>query len=86
MRPMDASATAQVIRTFEDPAQAQSATTSLPLYTSGATDPHIASMTAPVFGPGTSFAGALSVTGPIARFNRDAADKAASTVLESRRT
>jgi DNA-binding IclR family transcriptional regulator len=81
MRPMDDSATAQVIRMFEDPAQAQSATIALPLYTSGATDPHIASMAAPVFGPGTSFAGALSVTGPITRFNREAAEKSASTVL-----
>jgi DNA-binding IclR family transcriptional regulator len=81
MRPMDDSATAQVLRIFENPTQPRAAKTPLPIYTSGATDPHIASMAAPVFGPGESFAGALSLTGPVTRFNREAADKAARTVL-----
>lgn len=79
MRPMDDSATAQVLRIFGGATQ-PARTAALPLYTSGATDPHIASMATPVFGPGENFAGALSLTGPVTRFNREAADKAAQTV------
>ncbi|WP_307138042.1 IclR family transcriptional regulator [Pseudoroseomonas cervicalis] len=82
MRPMDESATAQVLHTFENPATARAAGLALPIYTSGATDPHIASMATPVFGPGESFAGALSITGPVTRFNREAAERAAGTLLQ----
>jgi len=81
LRPMDDSATAQVLRLFEDVAHRGETGVSLPLYTSGATDPHIASMAVPVFGPGESFAGALSLTGPVTRFDREAANRAARTVL-----
>ncbi|MCG7359777.1 IclR family transcriptional regulator [Roseomonas sp. ACRSG] len=81
MRPMDDSATAQVLRIFENPSSPKAAKTPLPIYSSGATDPHIASMSVPVFGPGENFAGALSLTGPVTRFNRDAADKATKTLL-----
>lgn len=38
-------------------------------------------MAVPNFGPGENFAGALSITGPVTRFNRDAADRAAKTLL-----
>lgn len=81
MRPMDDSATAQVLRIFEVPSSPRATKTPLPIHSSGTTDPHIASIAAPVFGPGENFAGALSLTGPVTRFDRQAADKAARTLL-----
>jgi DNA-binding IclR family transcriptional regulator len=81
MRPMDNAAIAQVLRIFENPSSPEAASTPLPIYTAGLSDPHIASMAVPAFGPGENFAGALSITGPVTRFNRDAADRAARTLL-----
>jgi DNA-binding IclR family transcriptional regulator len=83
MRPMDDSAIAQVLRLFENlPLSSEAAGTRLPIYTGGASDPHVAGMAAPVFGPGESFAGALCLTGPVTRFNREAAEGAARSLLE----
>jgi DNA-binding IclR family transcriptional regulator len=83
MRQMDDSAIAQVLRLFESiPLPTAAAETQLPIYTGGASDPHIAGMATPVFGPGESFAGALCLTGPVTRFNREAANDAAKTLLD----
>ena len=81
MRPMDDSATAQVLRLFENPALPKAARTPLPIYTRAQTDPHIASMATPVFGPGESFAGALTLSGPLTRLDQAAADRFARTLL-----
>ncbi len=82
--PMDRSAIAQVLRTFGAvPPPPHAATMDLPLYTAGANDPHTAGMAVPVFGPGDSFAGALSLTGPITRLTREAAAAAAGTLREA---
>ena len=81
MRPMDDAAIAQVLRLFDDAATPPAAAPRLPIYTGGVSDPHVASMAAPVFGPGSGFAGALCITGPVTRFNREAAAGAAATLL-----
>jgi DNA-binding IclR family transcriptional regulator len=86
MLPMDGSAIAQVLRTFGAvPLPASAAKLDLPMYTAGANDPHVAGMAMPVFGPDDAFAGALSITGPITRFTREAAASAASTLRDAAR-
>jgi DNA-binding IclR family transcriptional regulator len=81
--PMDSSAIATVLRLFSAvPLPVEAAETSVPLYTAGANDPHVAGMATPVFGPGTNFAGALCLTGPVTRLTRAAADVAAPTLLK----
>lgn len=80
--PMDSSAIAQVLRIFGSvPLEPEAATVHLPLYTGGVSDPHIAGMATPVFGAGNSFAGALCLTGPLARFTKDAAADAAKLLM-----
>jgi DNA-binding IclR family transcriptional regulator len=82
MLPMDNSAIAQVLRIFGSvPLPPEAATTKVPIYTGGVSDPHVAGMASPVFGPGEIFAGALCLTGPLTRFTREAADNAAKTLL-----
>ncbi|WP_238384325.1 IclR family transcriptional regulator [Teichococcus vastitatis] len=82
MRPMDDSAIAQVLRVFEKaPLPSEAAEIQLPIYTGGASDPHVAGMATPVFGPGESFAGALCLTGPVTRFNQEAVSSAAPCLL-----
>lgn len=84
MLPMDNSAIAQVLRIFGAvPLLPEASTTSVPLYTGGERDPHVAGMATPVFGPGETFAGALCLTGPVTRLTRDAADKASPSLLSA---
>lgn len=64
-RPMDKSAIAQVLRRYE--AGPPSQDDELPLFTSGMTDPHAASLAMPVFGIGNTLVGALSISGPVSR-------------------
>jgi len=81
MLPMDRSGIAQVLWTFSSvPLPASAATIHLPVYTAGANDPHTAGMAMPVFGPGETFAGALTLTGPITRLTREAAASYADTL------
>ena len=68
MLPLDASATSQVLRIFASkPLPAYSLTLELPIYTAGMNDPHIASLSTPVFGPDADLLGALTVAAPTAR-------------------
>ncbi|MBB5696498.1 IclR family transcriptional regulator [Muricoccus pecuniae] len=80
--PMDGSSIAQVLRLFGAvPLPPEAVRTPVPFYTAAANDPHSASMATPVFGPGSHFAGALCLTGPITRFTRKAADAATPVLL-----
>jgi DNA-binding IclR family transcriptional regulator len=72
-RPMDKSATAQVLRRYETrPPGPEDA---LPLFTSGVTDPHAASLAMPVFGIDESLLGALSISGPVSRLTAARAEQ-----------
>jgi DNA-binding IclR family transcriptional regulator len=78
--PMDSSATAQVLRIFgAQPLPAYAATMDLPIYTAGVTDPYTASLAMPVFGNDGALAGALTVSGPIARLS----PKRASAIMRT---
>ncbi|WP_421996022.1 IclR family transcriptional regulator [Roseococcus sp.] len=80
--PMDQSAIAHVLRVFGSvPLRDEVATIALPIYTGGVSDPHVAGMATPVFGPGRNFAGALCLTGPLTRFTQDAAASASGVLL-----
>jgi DNA-binding IclR family transcriptional regulator len=82
MLPMDNSAIAQVLRIYSSvPLPPETARTKVPIYTGGVSDPHVAGMATPVFGPGENFAGALCITGPLTRFTRKAAASAAKILL-----
>ncbi len=75
LRPMDKSAIAQVLARF-DPLQGKpGAAIDLPLYSSGVTDPHVASMAMPVFGAGGRLVGALAVSGPASRLTQQRAEE-----------
>ncbi|WP_419897367.1 IclR family transcriptional regulator [Roseomonas sp. USHLN139] len=84
--PMDDSAIAQVLRLFTTEALAGEAeATRFPLFTSGAHDPHAAGMATPVFGAEDAFLGALTLSGPVTRFTREAAALAGPVLLEAAR-
>jgi DNA-binding IclR family transcriptional regulator len=69
LRPMDKSSIAQVLRKYDPTARGKpSAGTEAPIYTSGVTDPHVASIAMPVFGAGERLLGALAITGPASRW------------------
>jgi DNA-binding IclR family transcriptional regulator len=76
--PMDDSAIARVLRIFTTtPLPAEAAVLDFPLYTGGVSDPHVAGMATPVFGPDEQFAGALTLAGPLARLTAEAGRMAA---------
>lgn len=82
--PLDNSAIAQVLRHFGGEGTAPAgAALAVPVYSAGATDPHTAGFAMPVFGPGAQFRGALSLTGPITRLTREAADGFAGLLREA---
>jgi DNA-binding IclR family transcriptional regulator len=84
--PMDQSAIAHVLRLFGSvPLSAEATSIALPIYTGGVSDPHVAGMAAPVFGPGEHFAGALCLTGPLTRFTQEAARGASGILLRTSR-
>lgn len=66
MRPMDKSAIAQVLAKYADVAPDLPAEAA-PIYSSGVTDPHVASLATPVFGAGRRLIGALALSGPSSR-------------------
>jgi DNA-binding IclR family transcriptional regulator len=74
MRPMDESAIAQVLRTFSDRKVSEKAAVEIPLYSSGITDPHVASIAMPVFGTEQRLIGALALSGPSSRLTREQAE------------
>jgi len=88
MRPMDRSAIAQVLATFGDRADPQARIESVttpepPLYTSGITDPHVASLAMPVFGAGRRLIGALALSGPSSRLSAEQAGLLAPRLREA---
>ena len=73
MRPMDGSAIAQVLATFSAQSKSKRQEVSLPIYSSGITDPHVASLAMPVFGSGGRLLGALALSGPSSRLTAEQA-------------
>ncbi|GEN01089.1 transcriptional regulator [Methylobacterium radiotolerans] len=74
MRPMDESAIAQVLRIFGDRRATESSTAQVPLYSSGITDPHVASIAMPVFGTEQRLIGAIALSGPASRLTAERAE------------
>ncbi|WP_407520300.1 IclR family transcriptional regulator [Methylobacterium oryzisoli] len=73
MRPMDDSAIAQVLSLFGDRSPAKQTDVRLPIYTSGITDPHVASLAMPIFGTERRLIGALALSGPSSRLTAEQA-------------
>lgn len=82
-RPMDGAASAELLRLFEHWPARQPDIPDLPLYTSGATTPHVASMSVPVLGHDELLVGALSLAGPSARLTEERATRVAFTLLQA---
>ena len=82
-RPMDASASAQLLKLFEQWPDQQPPLPPLPLYTVGVTTPHVASMSVPIIGAGDRLVGALSLAGPDARLSEQSADRLALPLLKA---
>lgn len=66
-RPMDRSAIAEVLRRFEHGLSGEEIDADMPLFSSGATDPHTAALAMPVFGTGDVLIGVLAISGPVTR-------------------
>ncbi|MET7244418.1 helix-turn-helix domain-containing protein [Methylobacterium sp. EM32] len=79
LRPLDQSSTAQVLRLFDTP-DSGADLDDAPIYTSGTTDPHIASMSMPVFDAEGRLLGAMTVSGPLSRFTPEKAAAARDTL------
>lgn len=82
-RPMDASASAQLLKLFEDWPNERPDLPPLPLYTVGVTTPHVASMSVPIIGHGDRLVGALSLAGPDARLSESRAAALALPLLQA---
>jgi DNA-binding IclR family transcriptional regulator len=78
--PLDNSAIARVLKQF-GPQGVPGQESTIPIYSAGATDPHLAGLAVPVFGPGEQFRGSLSITGPLTRLTKQAADAAAGLLV-----
>ncbi|WP_017346008.1 IclR family transcriptional regulator [Pantoea sp. A4] len=65
--PLDGSAISQVLRHWGEENPLLAGEPQLPLYTSGARDPHIAAFAMPVFGVNDKLIAALALTGPSSR-------------------
>lgn len=78
MRPMDGAASAEALRT----PYARAKDGLEPFYSSGATDPHSASMALPIFGPLHENIGALVLSGPSMRLTADYAKAIRSIFIE----
>jgi DNA-binding IclR family transcriptional regulator len=78
MRPMDGAASAEALRTPYLRAQDGLE----PYYSSGATDPHAASMALPIFGPLQEILGAIVLSGPAARLTADYAKSIRTVFME----
>lgn len=78
LRPMDGAAGAEALRTPFSRAKDGLE----PLYSSGATDPHSASMALPIYGPLQEIIGALVLSGPAARLTSDYAKSIRNVFVE----
>lgn len=81
-RPMDASASAQLLALFSRWPGERPDLPPLPLYTTGITTPHVASMSVPIIGQGDRLVGALSLAGPDARLDERRARDLALSLLQ----
>ncbi|MEC3909751.1 helix-turn-helix domain-containing protein [Sphingobium sp. CR2-8] len=81
-RPLDGSASAQLLQLFEHWPDVKPDLPRLPIYTSGVTTPHVASISVPVIGQGDRLVGALSIAGPEVRLN-DAMKRLALPLLQA---
>lgn len=79
-RPLDKSASGQIL-CFSDAGLPDDMP--LPLFTSGATDPHAASLAMPVFGAGQELVGVLLLSGPVSRLTADRAAEVGGTLLDA---
>jgi hypothetical protein len=79
---MDRSASAQVLHLFANGPTRTDVDAKLPLFTSGATDPHAASLATPVFGAGQKLMGALIVSGPASRLTAERAQQIRAILLD----
>jgi DNA-binding IclR family transcriptional regulator len=76
MLPMDQSAIARALKAFAKwPDDTSGAQIDLPIYSSGATDPHTAALAMPVFGANLRLVGALALSGPVTRLTPDRAQE-----------
>lgn len=82
-RPMDGAASAQLLRLFEHWPDVKPEIPDIPLYTSGATTPHVASMSVPVLGHGDTLVGALSLAGPSSRLTEERAASVSLRLLQA---
>ena len=82
-RPMDNAGSAQLIRLLADWPDEQPEIPTLPIYTAGATTPHVASVSVPVIGQGNRLVGALSLAGPEARLTEARGKEVASSLLKA---
>jgi DNA-binding IclR family transcriptional regulator len=82
-RPLDNASSAQILKLFRAWPDEQPALPSLPVYTAGATDPHTASVSAPVLGQGQHLVGALSITGPISRLTWENATRVQDILMQA---
>ncbi|WP_294326333.1 helix-turn-helix domain-containing protein [uncultured Sphingomonas sp.] len=82
-RPMDEAGSAQLLRLFANWPDERPALPPLPIYTVGATTPHVASASVPVIGQGNRLVGALSLAGPDARLTEERARQVALPLLEA---
>jgi DNA-binding IclR family transcriptional regulator len=82
-RPMDNASSAQILRLFKNWPTERMPVPEMPLYSSGATNPHTASLSAPIVGAGQRLVGALSVTGPSSRLNQERAAEITPLVLSA---
>ncbi|MFJ3485459.1 IclR family transcriptional regulator [Pseudomonas sp. NPDC090202] len=78
MRPMDGAASAEALRTPYSSAKEGLE----PFYSSGATDPHAASMALPIYGPLHEIVGAIVLSGPAMRLTSDYAKSIRNVFVE----
>ncbi|MBV9078581.1 MAG: IclR family transcriptional regulator [Methylobacteriaceae bacterium] len=83
MRPMDGSAIAQVLANPGGSDRSGGRRHELPLFTSGATDPHVAALAMPVFGTEQRLVGALAISGPSSRLTADQARRLGPVLQEA---
>ena len=79
-RPLDGSASGQILRLS---GTGVPDSMPLPLFTSGVTDPHAASLAMPVFGAGQELMGVLLLSGPVSRLTSDRAREVGGTLLDA---
>ena len=78
-RPLDQSASAQILVHAD---RGTLGSLDLPLFTSGVTDPHAASLAMPVFGADREVVGVLMISGPVSRLTQRRATEAKAAILD----